>query len=538
MTKNGKLISMCPVSASSRSVMVRSMPRNDSTEISRSPCKISTKRDMCVPLKLCGRLTYMLKLAMVCCSPADRSLTRTGWLMSLMPTRLMGSSRVSRRACTSSTSVTAVRASLAVASGAVMRKAYRKRPEIRNCIVRDAAVPRNTSFWVACAAGALRPAGGAQAFRRLQRPPALDARAESGGVESGGAQTPLARAVLDEAVGNAELQYRQLQTLGGEHLEDRGASPAVRGVLLDGHERAMPRGERHHQILIEWLDEAHVDERGVEGLRDRLRRRQQRAERQQRQPALALAPQLRLADRQRGELRAHRGSGTCAARIAHDCRAVERARGVQHLPALVLVRRRHDHGVGNAAQEAQIVAALVSRAIAADEAGAVHRKHDRQLLQRHVVNELIVGALQERRVDRHHRLQAVRGHPRGEGHRMLLGDRDVEIAIGETLGELDQAGALAHRRRDGNDAWIALRHVAQPLAEDLRIGGTGALLLKDRTAHRVERPGPMPLDRVGFGGCVALALARHDVQQLRSTQLAEVAQRADQRLDVVTVHGH
>ena len=128
MTKNGKLISMCPVSASRRSLMARSMPRNDSTEISRSPCRISTKRDMCVPLKLCGRLTYMLKLAMVCCSPADRSLTRTGWLMSLIPTRWMGSSRVSRRACTSSTSVTAVRASLAVLSGGVMSESLQEAP--------------------------------------------------------------------------------------------------------------------------------------------------------------------------------------------------------------------------------------------------------------------------------------------------------------------------------------------------------------------------------------------------------------------------
>ena len=71
--------------------MVPSIARKDSTEISRSPCRISTKRDMCVPLKLCGRLTYMLNLAMVCCSPAERSFTRTGWRMSLMPTRLMGS---------------------------------------------------------------------------------------------------------------------------------------------------------------------------------------------------------------------------------------------------------------------------------------------------------------------------------------------------------------------------------------------------------------------------------------------------------------
>src|SRR2546430_17126855 len=84
--------------------------------------------------------------------------------------------------------------------------------------------------------------------------------------------------------------------------------------------------------------------------------------------------------------------------------------------------------------------------------------------------------------------------------RSLFGDRHVEVAIGEAFGELHQPRALAHRRRHADDARIALRHVAQPLAEDLRVGGTGALLLEDRAAHRVERPGPMPLDRVGFGG--------------------------------------
>src|SRR2546429_1222255 len=76
-----------------------------------------------------------------------------------------------------------------------------------------------------------------------------------------------------------------------------------------------------------------------------------------------------------------------------------------------------------------------------------------------------------------------------------------------------------------------------PYTTLFRSGGTGALLLEDRAAHRVERPGAMPLDRVGFGGGVALALARHDVQELRSAQLADVAQRADEGLDVVTVHG-
>ena len=45
----------------------------------------------------------------------------------------------------------------------------------------------------------------------------------------------------------------------------------------------------------------------------------------------------------------------------------------------------------------------------------------------------------------------------------------------------------------------------------------------------------MPLDRIRFGGRVAFALARDDVQELRPFQIAQVPQRRHQRADVVTV---
>ena len=52
---------MWPLSASSFFTISRSITRKVSGEISRSwAFRISTKRDMCVPLKWCGRPTYML----------------------------------------------------------------------------------------------------------------------------------------------------------------------------------------------------------------------------------------------------------------------------------------------------------------------------------------------------------------------------------------------------------------------------------------------------------------------------------------------
>src|SRR5262249_19682042 len=125
---------------------------------------------------------------------------------------------------------------------------------------------------------------------------------------------------------------------------------------------------------------------------------------------------------------------------------------------------------------------------------------------------------------------------RGEGDRVLLRDGHIEIAIRKTLREFDEARALPHGWRDADDAWIAFGHVAQPAAEDLRVGRPGALLLEDRAAYRVEGAWAVPLDRVRFSGRVAFALARDDVQELRPAQLAQVAQRADERPDIVTVN--
>ena len=154
------------------------------------------------------------------------------------------------------------------------------------------------------------------------------------------------------------------------------------------------------------------------------------------------------------------------------------------------------------------------------------RKHDGQLLQRDVVDQLVVGALQERRVDRDHGPRTLAGQAGGERHGVLFGDRDVEVAVGKALLEFDQAGALAHRGRDADDAWIALGHVAQPLPEHLRVGRAGwpspcrSSRSRDRTG-----PGPCHLIGIGFGGRIALALAGDDVQELRTVQSLEIAQR-------------
>ena len=119
---------------------------------------------------------------------------------------------------------------------------------------------------------------------------------------------------------------------------------------------------------------------------------------------------------------------------------------------------------------------------------------------------------------------------------MLFGDRHIVVAVGEALRVLDQTRAFAHRGRDADDVRIALGHVAQPLAEDLRIRRAGAGFLENLAARRVERAGAMPFDRIRFRRRIAFALARHDMQELGAMQLLYVVEGGDQRFDIVAIH--
>ena len=93
-------------------------------------------------------------------------------------------------------------------------------------------------------------------------------------------------------------------------------------------------------------------------------------------------------------------------------------------------------------------------------------KRTGRLLDRDVVHDLVVGALQEGRIDRRERLEALGREAGGEGDAVLLGDADVEGALGELLAEQVEAGARRHRGGDGDDLRVLARFRDQAVGED------------------------------------------------------------------------
>src|SRR5690606_18880270 len=193
-------------------------------------------------------------------------------------------------------------------------------------------------------------------------------------------QTVVARAMLDEAVGNAEMKERKRVVIRREHLANCAACTARDGVFLYGDDRSMGAREPQQQLLVERFHEAQVDERCIELRCNLFASVDHWADRDDRESAAALASQLCFTDRQRFHLLLDRNAWTLASRIANGRGHARSHGGKEHLSALVLVCGRHDDEVGDAAEIGKIVAALMRRPVAADEAGSIDRESDGQVL--------------------------------------------------------------------------------------------------------------------------------------------------------------
>ena len=155
-------------------------------------------------------------------------------------------------------------------------------------------------------------------------------------------------------------------------------------------------------------------------------------------------------------------------------------------------------------------------AVRADQSGAVQRETHRQRLDRHIVHHLVVGALQEGRIDRAERLHALGGETGGEGDRVLLGDAHVEAAAGKFLGEEIEPGARRHRSGDGDDTAVFLRLGDQRVGEDLGVGRRLGVRLLHLAGEHIELADAVIFILAGLGGRVALALLGHYMDEDRA----------------------
>ena len=159
-------------------------------------------------------------------------------------------------------------------------------------------------------------------------------------------------------------------------------------------------------------------------------------------------------------------------------------------------------------------------AVIANQAGTVDRKAHRQFLDRDIVHDLVEGALQERRIDRGERLHPLGGEAGGEGHRMLLGDADIEAPLRKFVAEQVEPGSRRHRRGDRDDTVVGFGFLDQRFGEHAGVGRRGRFRFHLGAGDDIELGDAVPLVLGLLGRQIAVALLGHGVDQDWSRFLA------------------
>ena len=320
-----------------------------------------------------------------------------------------------------------------------------------------------------------------------------------------------------------------------QRLHHRRARAAHGAAFFDRDQGLVGAGQLEQQLGVQRLGPAHIGHAGIERL-TRLQSRVQQSAKRQNRHALARSAQLAFAKGQRVQAWVHCHAHARTTRVAHGHRVVLLVGGGEQLAALILVRRARHTDIRDAAQKRDVIGPGVGGAVGTHQARAVQRQHHGQLLQGHIVDQLVVGALQKGGVNSHHWAQALAGHASGKGECVLLGNADIVVAVGKAAVKLHHARALAHGRGDGHQLGVLRGHVAQPLAKHLGEGGFGGHAGWRQTHLGVEFARAVVGNRVALGQVIALAFARDHMQKLGPGQVAQVFQGGDQGVQIMPVN--
>mmetsp|Transcript_14284 Transcript_14284/g.43142 ORF Transcript_14284/g.43142 Transcript_14284/m.43142 type:complete len:203 (+) Transcript_14284:1169-1777(+) len=155
------------------------------------------------------------------------------------------------------------------------------------------------------------------------------------------------------------------------------------------------------------------------------------------------------------------------------------------------------------------------------------------------MHHLVEAALQECGIDGAEWHQPLARQPRREGHRVLLGDSDVEGALRVAGGEAIHAGAAPHGGMDANDPRVPVCLREQRIRKHVRVrrclGGALELL----AGEGVKLADTVHAVRGAQCRVVATPLVRDYVDQHRPGRFGglHILEHIHQVLHVVAVHG-
>ena len=251
---------------------------------------------------------------------------------------------------------------------------------------------------------------------------------------------------------------------------------------------------------------------------------------------IAVFDKLSLADLKKAWTLFWLGSGSHSPRISDcDWALFILCHRPEHIRKLILIDWLHMHNVRNVPQVANVKQAVMSGTIVPGESPPVHAKADRKPLQRHIMNNHVVGPLHKGGIDCQKGFQSLSREATCKQGSMLLCDADIEVASWNLFLENFKFGSTGHRCCNRNDFIVFLCKVGHGSPENLRVGGVSAAA--GRSIDNVVGAKSVELAWLFKRRSVAAAFFGNDVKDNRFFLLFEIFKGPDQKGEVVAVNG-
>src|SRR5581483_2337532 len=231
---------------------------------------------------------------------------------------------------------------------------------------------------------------------------------------------------------------------------------------------------------------------------------------------------LRLTDLDLVQFRVKCNAQSFAAWIAQADGTIHVDSGIEHVAQFVFVFGSHDLHVGQHTHKANIEDAVLGRTILAHYSGTIHSEDDVQILRTHIMHHLVEGALHKGGVDGNYRAQTTGSHTGGEGHAMLLSYAHIEVAVGQALVHLFEAGTFGHRRRNAHNALIFFININQGVSENCCVRWRIARVFLDNARLVIKRASAMLLGRIVLRELPTFAFFSDDLHNNRAFNAFDV----------------
>ena len=172
--------------------------------------------------------------------------------------------------------------------------------------------------------------------------------------------------------------------------------------------------------------------------------------------------------------------------------------------------------------------------VVADNSGAIHCKHNMEVLNRSIMQQHVITALQEAGINRKHRRKPLFCHGGRHRDRMPFGNADVKETFRIPRCEILQTGSARHGCRNSDQLRLLDSKLQHRVSKHL---GKIGLFGRQYTSLRIEFSDTV----IFFGSSLRIrdapALLRNDMQDYRLAQIACPAEHSFQLRNVMSVDG-